>query len=115
MKNDFAEAIDNIEKELLALKTASDYASVRSAHSAQVDVRTGLYRITYENTSDPIFSLAFAPAVADNYNIAYLRTPSGNTQIVEINTDDMVYPSNTHTARLTIVSNVPVTSITRIS
>lgn len=115
MKNDFDTMIKEMEAEVLNLKTASEYASVKSSYSLSTSVRTGLYRITYRATSEPVYAFAFGSRVNDNYGVAYLRTPSGNTQVVEINTDEITYPSPTHTATLTIIANKPILSVTRIS
>ena len=114
MQNSFDIAIKEIEDEILNLKTASEYSSVKSSYSTQVQVTTGLYQITYQDTAEPVFSFAFGTAVTDNFGVAQLRTPSGNTQIVEINTDEVTYPSPTHTSQLTVIANKPVISITRI-
>ena len=115
MKNDFDTMVNNIEKELLDLKTASEYSSVKSAYSTQISVTTGLYRITYQNTSEEVYSLVSGNPVNDNYGVAFARTPSSNTQVVEINTDEMTYPSPTRTSRMTVIANKPIISITRIS
>lgn len=111
----FDEEIKNIEAEILALKTAKEYSSVRSAYSASVNVQTGLYEIIYQDTGEDIFSFVYGSYVDDNWGTVWARTPVGNTQIIEINTDKTTYPSPTQQATMTIVSSVPVVSITRIS
>lgn len=116
MKQQFDEVIKNIEDELLALKTASKYASIRSSQfSASTMVRTGLYRITYESASDEIFSLVYCGVSGGNWGLAFARTPIGNTQVVEVVTDVNSGGSwSTFEAPLAVVSNVPVKSIVRI-
>lgn len=115
MENDFSVRIANIERRLLELKTASDYASVRSAYTTQVSVYTGLYRVTYSSTDEAVFSFAYGTPVSDNYGTIFPRTPNGNQQVIEVNTDMRAYPSTTQTAQMTIIANKPVVSITRIS
>lgn len=107
MKNDFGQMIKNIENEILNLKTASEYASIRSAeYTASISVSTGLYRITYNNDGEPIFSFCYIGTDISAFGIPYARTPENNSQIIE------VLESNPTT--LVVISNVPVISITRI-
>lgn len=119
MKQQFDEVIKNIEDELLALKTASKYASIRSSQfSASTMVRTGLYRITYESASDEIFSLVYCGVSGSDWGLAFARTPINNTQVVEVVTDvinEQTQDWETFSAPLAVVSNVPVVNITRIS
>ena len=116
MKKDFDTMIKNLEQELTDLKTSARYASVRSARTTtQTNVTTGLYRVTYENTNVPVFSFVYGSPVNDNWGTVWARTPSGNTQVVEVNTDEVTYPNTTHTAQMIVISNKPVVSITRIS
>ena len=114
MKNDFSLAIKAMEQELLNLKTSSKYSSVRTAYSTQTVVRTGLYRITYQNTEGDLVSFGYGTDVPDNYGVVFLRTPTGNTQIAEVNTDSRTYPSPTYDAQMTIIANKPIVSITRL-
>ena len=105
--NDFDQMIKKIESELLAIKTASQYTSVRSANfTASVVVQQGLYRIIYQNSGEPVFSFCYIGTNVEEYGSPYPRTPQGNTQIIEVKYDS--------SAPLVIVSNVPVISITRI-
>lgn len=119
MKQRFDEMVKNIEDELLALKTASEYASIRSTHfSASTLVRTGLYRITYNTSNNEIFSLVYCGTSGSNWGRVYARTPVNNTQVVEVVTD-VINPDTqeweTFSAPLAVASNVPVVSIVRIS
>lgn len=105
--NDFDQTIKKIESELLAIKTASQYTSVRSANfTASVAVRQGLYQINYQSSGEPVFSFCYIGTNIEEYGSPYPRTPQGNTQVIEVKYDS--------SAPLVIVSNVPVTSITRI-
>ena len=103
----FEQVIKRIKDEILALKTASQYTSIRSANfTAAVTVQQGLYQINYQNSGEPVFSFCYIGTNVEEYGSPYARTPQGNTQIIEVK-----YNSN---APLVIVSNVPVISITRI-
>ena len=114
--NDFDIRIKRIEEQLLALKTASEYSSVRTTQFTAVNnVYTGMYMVTYQQGNDEILSTVYCGAAGGIYGFAYARTPSGNTQIVEVSTDESTEQGwVTHTAPLIVVSNVPVISITRI-
>lgn len=115
MAYDFEKEIKGIENEVLALKTASDFASVRSVKLQMTGtVQTGIYRITYEDSNDPIFSFVYGDYILGNSNTVWARTPSGNTQIVEVNTDLVAYPSPTYTTKLTIIANRQVVSVDKI-
>ena len=82
MQNEFDQRLKNMERELLDIKTASIYSSVKSAEtSAGSQVRTGLYQITYESGDTNIMALMFL-----GYGNVYPRTPIGDTQIIEIAT-----------------------------
>lgn len=116
MKNDFADEIKTIEDEILALKTASEYTSVRSAnYTTTATVQTGIYQITYENSDEPIFSLVDCARMDTYHGSVYSRTPSGNKQVVEVQT---TYIDNnqmvTTTTSLTIISNLPVIGFEKI-
>lgn len=118
MKNDFADEIKKIEDEILALKTASKYTSIRSAnYTSTANVYTGLYLVTYASSSEPIFSII--DSNISNYNHGWVRprTPSGNSQVLEVLTTYADSGGNyiTDTVSLSIVSNRAVTGIARIS
>jgi len=124
MNRDFEERIKTIEAELVALKTASLYSSVRSSYAiSPTYVRTGLYRVTYAETGEPIMSTFYINTSSpswDDYLVLRIfpRTPVGNTQVLEINTTysrDYGQTSQTYDVLLTALSNRPITSITRIS
>lgn len=117
MHNDFTQEIKSIEQELLALKTASAYASVRSAnYTSSANVTTGVYRINYGGSSEQIFSIVSCKAGSGWIGTVFPRTPSGNSQIVEVQTThytDSGYV--TESCPLSVVSNRPVASIARVS
>ena len=118
MKNDFDERIKNIEQELLALKTSSLYTSIRTTvATASGSVRTGTYRINYNNNGESIISSVYSNKYKQRYGGIYPHTPQGSSQLVDINT---TYPDPdtgdpvTYDISFVVVSNVPVTSIVRI-
>lgn len=117
MNNEFDKELKYIEEELLKIKTASEYTSIKNASIfSNLRVTTGLYRITYKASDNPIIATAYK-GIVGNYGYYYLRTPSGNTQIVEVVTTywsnaDQRYYTDENT--LTIISNTPVESIVRI-
>lgn len=117
MNNEFDKELKYIEEELLKIKTASEYTSIKNASVfSNLRVTTGLYRITYKASDNPVIATAYK-GIIDNYGHYYLRTPSGNTQIVEVVTTywsnaDQRYYTDENT--LTIISNTPVESIVRI-
>ena len=117
MNNEFDKELKYIEEELLKLKTASEYTSIKNASIfSNLRVTTGLYRITYKASDNPIIATAYK-GIMSNRGYYYLRTPSGNTQIVEVVTTywsnaDQRYYTDENT--LTIISNTPVVDITRI-
>lgn len=117
MNNEFDKELKYIEEELLKLKTASEYTSIKNASIfSNLRVTTGLYRITYKASDNPVIAMAYK-GIVGNHGYYYLRTPSGNTQIVEVVTTywsnaDQRYYTDENT--LTIISNTPVESIVRI-
>lgn len=117
MNNEFDKELKYIEEELLKIKTASEYTSIKNASVfSNLRVTTGLYRITYKASDNPIIAMVYK-GIVGNYGRYYLRTPSGNTQIVEVVTTywsnaDQRYYTDENT--LTIISNTPVESIVRI-
>lgn len=117
MNNEFDKELKYIEEELLKIKTASEYTSIKNASIfSNLRVTTGLYRITYKSTTNAIIAMVYK-GMPGNYGRYYLRTPSGNTQIVEVVTTywsnaDQRYYTDENT--LTIISNTPVESIVRI-
>lgn len=122
MDNGLVDRLKRIELELLALKTASKYTSVRSVRTAYSGrVSTGIYRIDYQTNGESIISLFYTDKNSDITGGVYPRTPQGSSQIVEVMTT-YVKPnpggsptSETYSLAFVVVSNVPVTSITRIS
>ena len=117
MNNEFDKELKYIEEELLKIKTASEYTSIKNASVfSNLRVTTGLYRITYKASDNPIIATAYK-GIVGNYGRYYLRTPSGNTQIVEVVTTywsnaDQRYYTDENT--LTIISNTPVESIEKL-
>lgn len=117
MNNEFDKELKYIEEELLKLKTASEYTSIKNASVfSNLRVTTGLYRITYKDSDNPIIAMVYK-GIPGNYGRYYLRTPSGNTQIVEVVTTywsnaDQRYYTDENT--LTIISNTPVESIEKL-
>lgn len=106
MRNEFDERIKKIEQELLDLKTASEFVSTRSACvENSVRVRTGIYEIKYENNRGYRIATFIIADNPDALAAGYLRTPTNSTtQLVEMAGDGYV----------TIVSNLPVVSFTKI-
>lgn len=114
----FDNRVKALENELLALKTASIYTSVRSASfTASNLVYTGIYRITYGPPAEEIFSIVLCGTSDYQWGTAYPRTASSNTQIVEVNSDkfDSATQITTLHVPIVVVSNRPVISIERIS
>lgn len=113
MGEDYIKLITAIENELLALKTASSYTSVKNAsYGASWQVSTGLYRITYDSNNNDICTQGYLGSAGNEWGPPDFRTPSNNTQIMEVvttTTEGVI-----QTAPLTLVSNWPVISITRI-
>ena len=107
-----------IEDEILRLKKAKEYASVKSSFSQRVDAYTGIYKVTYNNNNQQVLSEFFSSLVENDYVVIGARPSSGNEQIVEVQTS---YWSNeeqrviTTTVSLIAVANYPIVSITRIS
>jgi hypothetical protein len=118
MENEFVNRLKKIENELLALKTASEYSSMRTAYTAPiVRVTTGLYRVNYATDGQAILSQFYRQSDDTPCGI-YERTPSTSSQVLEINTtvwDNTQQQYITYENGVRIVSNVPVVSITRIS
>ena len=122
MKNEFSDRIKAIELELTALKTAGIYTSVKSSYTTYSGkIRTGLYRITFDNAGEGILSYFFTNKGDEANGNLYPRTPIGSVQIVEVDTTyDKAEPGAspspvTYELEFIVVSNVPVVDITRIS
>lgn len=118
MNNEFVNRLKKIEQELLDLKTANLYSSVRSASTVSTDyLTTGLYKVTYEDKGEPIISI-FSQAIVGPRCWVYARTPETTSQVLEVNTtywDNATQQYITDSCPITIISNVPVISINRIS
>lgn len=121
MKNDFETRIKSIERELISLKTAQRFASVRTSSVTYSDLlTTGNYRVTFDNRGGDILSSFFvSDPSGERYGAVYALPPSNNSQVVQIDATDPNYP-DIHTpvhfsVRLIVISNYPVISITRIS
>ena len=123
MNNDFDKKIQNVNQELTDLKTATKYTSVRSAsYTPSTQVRTGTYRINYSSGGEPIISKVYISSGTPSWLRTLLvralpRTPSDNSQIVDINTtipDGGGQNPITYDASITILYNRQVTGIERI-
>lgn len=118
MIDQLTKRLKDIEDEILRLKEAKEYASVKSSFSQRVDAYTGVYKVTYNNNNQQVLSEFFANLEEGDYFIVGARPSSGNEQIVEVLTS---FWSNeeqrviTTTVSLIAVANYPITSITRIS
>lgn len=107
MNNEFDEKLKEIERELLDIKTASVYSSVKSANfTTSFSVYTGIYQINYENSNEQILSNIYCGRAQGDWGIAYIRTPEINSQIIEVVADDPV--------PLSIASNKKVISVVRL-
>ncbi len=118
MKNEFVEQLKGIEQELLALKTAAEYSSLRNSYSSSsLRVTTGLYRVDYATDGQAIMSQFYRQEIDKPCSVLG-RTPSATSQIIEVDTTIWSNAEQrwiTYENGLVIVSNVPITSITRIS
>lgn len=114
----FETKIKYIQEEILRLKTAKKYISVRSAnYASSITVYTGLYRLTYEASDEPIVAIGYLGiAGTGRWLYPYMRTPINNTQIVEIDTtyfDGSSYITDRY--QLRVISNHKITNIERVS
>lgn len=118
----FDQSIKNLLEEIVSLKT---HKTVRSALkmciSKPVTVKTGYYKVTYEERDGPILSKAFcqntnAELESDNIGFVYNRTPEGNTQTLEVDTYKYDGGNIVDTLELpmVIISNIPVIKVERI-
>lgn len=116
MRDNFETRLKQIEQELLDLKTASEYTSIRTSNiKTSEDIYTGLYQIVYNNDGESIVSMVYKGR--SDFCRLYPRTPSGNSQIVEVQTTRWNNSTQTYdnfTNNLVVISNVPVVSITRL-
>lgn len=120
MQNNFSKRLKKIKEELLALKTASEYTSIRNVvatHSGTV--YTGSYKITYESSSEPIFSQIYSGLNKNSNGTIMLRTPQSGYQIVDVDTTYAVIEQGSATpvtfqTSFVVISNIPVVSIERI-
>lgn len=117
----FEEEIKYIESELLRLKTAQRYTSTKNVDIATFqNIHTGLYRVTFEKDS---FMADYYPGYITpdkgTWASVYARTTNTNTQVVEVDSttfgDDPDGSRVDNYITLSIVSSVPVVSVTRIS
>lgn len=107
MNNEFDDKLKQIEKELLDIKTASVYSSVKSANfTTSFSVYTGIYQINYENSNEQILSNVYCGTSQGEWGIVYVRTPERNSQIAEVIADTQV--------PLSITSNRKVISVVRL-
>lgn len=117
MQNEFDQRVKKLEQELLDIKTASEYSSVKSASfTASTTVYTGEYLITYADGKEDIMANIYCGTSQSEWGIAFPRTPSGNTQVVEIVSDTNVGGEYVrYYVPLSVASNRQVLSIARIS
>lgn len=115
MSQEFEGKIRKIEQELIDLKTATEFTSIKSASfNTTTNVTTGTYQITYQ-ISEGVMSQVYCGSSGGDWGMAYARTPSGNTQVVEVATDKSSGGSiSTYSVPLVIASNSPVVSIVRL-
>jgi len=120
MSKEFESRLKQIEQEILDLKTAAEYSSVRSSSIIDTNpLGTGNYRVIYNNHGHEVISSFFTRGVQGiRHGGADVYPPEGNTQIVQI---DASYASGDdptvrvdYTVILTIISNYPVVSIEAI-
>lgn len=119
--NNFENEIKYIESELIALKTAKQYSSTRNVNiSSYPNINTGLYLVTYEKSE--FISNVYPGYITGSSNLwgsVYQRTPSGNTQVIEVDTttsgNDPEGPRDDNYITLTIISSVKVMSVQKIS
>ena len=116
MNREFEAKIKKIEQELIDLKTATEYTSVRSAnYNSSFNVSVGLYKITYAD--EGVFSIIYSADASGSWGagIVYPRTPNGNVQYVEVGYSEFIIPgSSTETTPMVVISNTPVLSIERV-
>lgn len=115
MNEEFSYRIKNIEREILDLKTASLYTSIRNTITAfSGTISTGVYEIVYDNQGENIISDVYTNKYKKLAGRVSLRTPQGSSQLVDVDTTDRITGEPFSTS-FVVVSNVPVVSITRIS
>lgn len=110
--------VKKIEQELIDLKTSSQYTSIRSVNFTSGFVATiGTYRITFAHNSGVLSLVYCANSNGDwGSGLVYGRTPSGNTQVVEVGYSEYtISGSPTETVPIVIISNSPVQSIQKLT
>lgn len=113
MREEYTKSIAKIEDELIALKTASSYTSVKNAsYGSMWQVSTGLYRITYDNNNNYICTQGYLGGIGNEWGPPSFRTQSGNTQIMEVVTTTT--SGAVQTVPLTLVSNWPIVFVQKI-
>lgn len=101
MNDDFATKINEMEREVLALKTAQSYANTSTAglYQSENNPASGTYLVTYSSGDNEILSLITWDGVMAAF------TPSGNTQQLVL--------TNVRSFRIT--SNRRVLSVQKVS
>ena len=122
MRDDFDKKIKNLEREILDLKTACEYTSVRSSSITNSQVlNTGNYQVTFDNDGDEIMSMFFVnDPTGQHFGSVFALPPQGSTQTLLIDATDYQYSGATvvpvnFNVRLTAISNYPITNIVKIS
>lgn len=114
MRDEYTGALQKIKDELLALKTASSYTSVKNASYGETwQVSTGLYRVIYDNSNNHICAQGYIGSKDNKWGPPSLRTQSGNTQVIEVVTTTT--DGSIQTVPLTIISNWPIISVQKIT
>ena len=112
--------VNQLKNEILDLKTACIYSSVRPACSTVFDgVYTGIYKVTYSETDEYIASIPSCSIISgtEYMGVTYPRTAQNGIQLIEVSTDYTNFDTQeieTGTASLIIISNFPVSKIERI-
>jgi hypothetical protein len=110
--------IKNAEQEIIDLKTSSQYTSIRSINfSSGFKATIGTYRATFSDNNG-VLSLVYCSDSEGVWGsgIVYGRTPSGNTQIIEVGYSEYALSgSSSDVVPITIISNSPVQSIQKLT
>lgn len=121
MNHELESKIKNIEQEILDLKTATKYSSLRSSSTIYSQpLSTGNYRVTYNNHGNEVIALFFTEDTQGyRHGPARALPLNGSTQTVQIDAsyaiwNDAQVSRGDFTVILTIISNYPVVSIEAI-
>lgn len=118
VSGDFADRIKKMEDELLALKTASPFTSIRNVNITHAEtVYTGVYLVEYETNGEEILSSFYSDMYKRSVGSIDPRTPGATSQYVDVFTTSYDTSGNpsTRMVSFSVISNVPVKRITRVS